>query len=52
MKIIVRSTKPRNPFVALARARRSGRHQPGAHAQRQLAGRALQRELERMKYSP
>ena len=52
MKITVNALKPRNPLVALARLRHAGSHRLATRAQRQQAGRSLQRELERMNHSP
>jgi hypothetical protein len=53
MKITVTTRKPRNPLVTAARMRRAGSHFTGGGAQRQHAGRALRRELEKMKeHSP
>ncbi|MFM7507890.1 MAG: hypothetical protein ACKO3M_15320 [Rubrivivax sp.] len=54
MKPIPESRKPRNPFVALARARCAGRHGGGdrrQRLQRELRG-ELSRELARPKPSP
>lgn len=50
MKPILETRKPRNPFVALSRARRAGRH--GGGKQRQQMQRELRGELGRMKPSP
>jgi hypothetical protein len=50
MKPILETRKPRNPFVALARARSAGRHDGGNR--RQLLLRELRSELSRMKPSP
>ena len=52
MKLTVRTLKPRNPLVALARRRRAGSHRPDAGSQRQQSNRALKREVDRMKPSP
>lgn len=53
MKITVHQAKPRNPVVAHAHFRRAGSHQPGGRSLRQQAGRALMRELDRLKaHSP
>jgi hypothetical protein len=52
MKITVTTLKPRNRFVAPARFRQAGSHQPSDRAQRQRAARALRRELGHMKHSP
>ena len=51
MKITVTTLKPRNPLVAPARFRRAGRHLSGGRTQRQHDGRALRRELDRMKHN-
>lgn len=50
MKPILETRKPRNPFVALARARSAGRHD--GSKRRQLLLRELRSELSRMKPSP
>ena len=50
MKPIPETRKPRNPFVALARARSAGRHDGGKR--RQLLQRELRSELTRWKHSP
>jgi hypothetical protein len=50
MKLILKTIKPRNPFVAAARRRAAGAHRSGA--QRQQAQRELQREVERLRPSP
>jgi hypothetical protein len=50
MKPILQTRKPRNPFVALARARSAGRH--GGGKPRQLLQRELRGELARLKPSP
>jgi len=52
MKITLKTLKPRNPLVALARFRRAGSHRPGSRPLRRDEQRALQRELDRMKHSP
>ena len=52
MKITLHQPKPRNPLVALARARRAGTHQANRAGQRRQANRALKRELDQMKQSP
>jgi hypothetical protein len=54
MKPIPKTRKPRNPFVALARARSAGRHGGGdrrQHLQRELRG-ELSREFARPKPRP
>ncbi|MCA0177553.1 MAG: hypothetical protein LCH73_14920 [Proteobacteria bacterium] len=45
MKVTLPSTSPRNPLVALVRARRAGRHGPSAKALRQHARQDLRRAL-------
>ena len=50
MKPMLETRKPRNPFVALARARSAGRH--GGGNRRQLLQRELRGELSRLKPSP
>ena len=54
MKMTIKTTKPRNPFVAASLRRVAGAHRSGA--QRQQAQRTLRRELaaadERHKPSP
>ncbi|HWH84820.1 MAG TPA: hypothetical protein VNU71_21545 [Burkholderiaceae bacterium] len=53
MKITVQPRKPRNPVVVHAHFRRAGSHRPGGRSLRQQAGRALLRELDRLKaHSP
>ncbi len=44
--------RPRNPLVALARARRAGRHAGSETSRRQDARRELRRTLERDTHSP
>ena len=46
MKLILKTIKPRNPFVAAAYLRRAGSHRGGAGALRRQAQGNLQRELE------
>jgi hypothetical protein len=43
--LIVKSAKPRNPFVAAARFRQAGQHGSKPGAERRAAARALRREL-------
>ena len=45
MKLTLKTIKPRNPFVAAARSRLAGAHQPSAGALRQRAEQALRRDL-------
>lgn len=56
MKLTIKTTKPRNPFVAASLHRAAGSHRPGTAAARQQAQRALRRELaepaERLRPSP
>lgn len=55
MKITLTTPKPRNPWVALARLRRAGSHQPCGGALRQQANKTLKRaldQLERVRRSP
>ncbi len=52
MKLTLKSTKPRNPFVMAAVRRSAGSHQPASGARRQQDRRALRRELERLHPSP
>ena len=44
--------KPRNPWVALARFRRAGSHQPCAGALRQQANKTLKRALDQLERAP
>jgi hypothetical protein len=44
-KLIVKASRPRNPFVAAARFRRAGQHGAGKGGERREARRALEREL-------
>ncbi|MBN8762833.1 MAG: hypothetical protein J0I76_12155 [Thiobacillus sp.] len=41
-----RVPKPRNPFVALALARKAGQHEKSARARRQAEKQALKKRLE------
>ena len=50
MKLILKNTKPRNPFVAASRSRVAGAHRTGAP--RQQARRELMREIDRLRPSP
>jgi hypothetical protein len=50
MKPILQTRRPRNPFVALARARCGGLH--GGGKRRQQMQRELRGELSRLKPSP
>jgi len=47
MKLILKTTKPRNPFVAAAGRRLAGAHRAGSGAQRQAARRDTARETAR-----
>lgn len=49
MKIIITTTKPRNPLVAPTRFRLAGRHRQQPSLRRQDSERALRRELDAMK---
>ena len=49
MKLTIKSTKPRNPFVAASLRRVAGSHQPRGSTHRQQAQRALRQELQRLK---
>jgi hypothetical protein len=48
MKLIVKTSKPRNPLVAPSLRRKAGSHRASAGAQRRQATVALRRELERL----
>jgi hypothetical protein len=48
MKLSIRNQVPRNPLVALALFRKAGSHRRTARSDRQLAQRALRRELARL----
>lgn len=50
MKLTLKTTKPRNPFVAASLRRAAGAHRSGAL--RQAGRRDLQREIDRLKPSP
>lgn len=52
MKITLTHRPTRNPLVAPTRFRKAGSHRSLGGSQRQQAGRALQREVERIKHSP
>ncbi len=52
MKLTLKNLKPRNPFVAAGLRRAAGAHRPGTGSRRQQAGRDLQREVDRLRYSP
>jgi hypothetical protein len=45
MKIVINTSKPRNPLVPACLHRLAGLHRRGPGASRQLAKRELQREL-------
>ena len=47
MKITLKNTKPRNPFVAASLRRAAGAHRKGTGACRQRASHDLKRELQR-----
>ena len=42
--LVAATFKPRNPLVALARARRAGSHSPDRRAERRRARQALKKE--------
>lgn len=48
MKLIVKTSKPRNPLVAASLMRKAGSHRAGSGALRQQANGALRRELDRL----
>ena len=48
MKLILETSKPRNPLVAPSLQRKAGLHRAGAGAARQRATTALRRELDRL----
>lgn len=52
MKLIVKTLKPRNPFVAASLRRVAGTHNPRNGARRQQDQRALRQELQRLKPGP
>lgn len=52
MKLIVKTPKPRNPFVAAGLMRFAGAHRSCAGSQRQRATRELRREIDRLRPSP
>ena len=52
MKLHIKSTKPRNPFVVASLWRAAGSHRPGDGARRQQAERALRQEVQRLRPSP
>ena len=45
MKMTIKTTKPRNPFVAASLRRMAGAHRASAGAQRQQGARALRNEI-------
>ncbi len=45
MKLILKTIKPRNPFVAASLRRSAGAHRPGTGARRQQAERAVRQEV-------
>ena len=52
-KLIVKSSKPRNPLVAAARFRQAGQHGAQAGAERRDGRQALKRELAQLEpHSP
>jgi hypothetical protein len=52
MKLTLKTTKPRNPFVMAAVRRNAGAHRSGSGARRQQDRRALRQEIERLRPSP
>jgi hypothetical protein len=56
MKMTIKTTKPRNPFVAASLRRVAGAHRTSGSGSRQQAQRALRRELaqagDRLRPSP
>jgi hypothetical protein len=48
MKLIVKTSKPRNPLVAPSLQRKAGSHRASGGAQRQRAAASLRRELDRL----
>lgn len=48
MKLILKTLKPRNPFVVASLRRRAGAHRPGAGARRQQAERAVRQEVSQL----
>ncbi|MBU6258572.1 MAG: hypothetical protein KGL18_10820 [Burkholderiales bacterium] len=52
MMIMLKSPKPRNPWVAAALRRPAGRHGPRAGSHHQRLQRELRVELERLRPSP
>ena len=52
MKLHIKSTKPRNPFVVASLRRAAGSHRPGDGARRQQAERALRQEVQRLRPRP
>ena len=48
MKLIVKTSKPRNPLVAASLKRKAGAHRTSTGAARQREATALRRELDRM----
>jgi hypothetical protein len=52
MKLIVKTPKPRNPFVAAGLLRTAGAHRSNAGSRRQCAARELRREIDRLRLSP
>jgi len=47
MNFTIQARRPRNPLVALTRARKAGSHRPSIKSSRQTARDALRRELSR-----
>lgn len=52
MKLILKTSQPRNPFVAAAARRAAGPHRKGSGARRQALQRELRREMNHPRPSP
>ncbi len=52
MKITLKTTKPRNPFVMAAARRSAGAHRAGSGSRRQQERLSLRQEVERLRPSP
>jgi len=52
MKIEIKMSRPRNPWAVATRFRHAGSHRPGSRTERQLATKALRRQLNEMKHIP
>jgi hypothetical protein len=51
-KLILKTTKPRNPLVAASRQRRAGSHRRCGGALRQQAAQTLRRDIHRLHEIP